>query len=127
MITLSDVFADRVASYRGRVAVVDGGRRFTYEELSERVGRLARLLSDEDVKVGDRIVWHGQNSFRVIELLLASARVGAVFCPLNWRMPDDELEFCIEDLDPAVEEAATLLGAPRWTTGTPKTCWGTQI
>ena len=41
---------------------------------------------------------HGAH-FRVQELLLACARLGAVFCPANWRQQPDELAFVIDDLE----------------------------
>ena len=51
---------------------------------------------------GDRIVWLGQNSFRVLECLLAAAKLGASFCPVNWRQSADEMTFVLDDLSPAV-------------------------
>ena len=33
---------------------------------------------------------------------MASARLGAVFAPLNWRLAEDEAAFVLEDLDPRV-------------------------
>ena len=51
---------------------------------------------------GDRIVWLGQNSFRLLECLLAAAKLGAFFCPVNWRQSADEMTFVLDDLAPAV-------------------------
>ena len=45
------------------------------------------------------MLWLGQNSFRVVELLLAAAELGAMFCPANWRQSPEELAFVIDDLD----------------------------
>ena len=86
--------------------MVDGdfGRdvRLTYPELDERTNRLANAVSDAGVGPGDRILWLGQNSFRVLETLVAAAKLGAMFCPANWRQSADELAFVIDDLDPRV-------------------------
>jgi long-chain acyl-CoA synthetase len=38
----------------------------------------------------------------VEELLLACAKLGAYFCPANWRQQPDELAFAIDDLAPRV-------------------------
>lgn len=51
---------------------------------------------------GERVLWLGQNSFRIEELLVACARLGAILCPANWRGTADELAFVIDDLAPAV-------------------------
>jgi long-chain acyl-CoA synthetase len=48
------------------------------------------------------VLWLGQNSFRLQELLLACAKIGARFCPANWRQRPDELAFVIDDIDARV-------------------------
>src|SRR3954451_1740070 len=101
-LTLGDVLGEH---RRGRpldIAAVDGDVRLTYPELDERVNRLANALGGAGVSTGDRVLWLGQNSFRVLELLLASARVGAIFCPANWRQTADELGYILDDLTPRV-------------------------
>jgi acyl-CoA synthetase (AMP-forming)/AMP-acid ligase II len=109
-LTLGDVLAEH---RRGRpldTAVVDGTVRLTYPEFDERVDRLAGALAADGVGAGDRVLWLGQNSFRVLELLLAAARLGAIFCPANWRQSADELGHVLTDLTPKVvvwEEAGS--------------------
>jgi long-chain acyl-CoA synthetase len=51
---------------------------------------------------GDRLLWLGQNCHRLLEGLLAAAKIGAVFCPANWRQSPAEFAFVIEDCDPSV-------------------------
>ncbi|MFC4013566.1 AMP-binding protein [Nonomuraea purpurea] len=100
-LSLSDVLADHARSRPQVTAVVDGAVRLTYPELDERVTRLACALSARGVAGGDRVVWLGQNAHAVLELLLACSRLGAVFCPANWRQSEDELRFVLTDLRPA--------------------------
>ncbi|MEV7966366.1 AMP-binding protein [Sphaerisporangium sp. NPDC088356] len=120
-LTLADVLAEHGRSRPRVTAVVDGDVRLGYPRLEERVERLAGALAAEGVGAGDRVLWLGRNSFRVLELLLAAARLGAVFCPANWRQSPDELAFVLEDLTPKVvvwehSEAAESVrsGAARW-------------
>jgi len=80
------------------LGAIDGDYRLTFPELDDRVNWLADALSREGVKAGERVLWLGQNSFRVLELLLATAKLGAMFCPANWRQSPDELAFVIDDL-----------------------------
>ena len=84
------------------LAVVDGEHRYTFKQLDERVNRLASVLRARGVVKGDRILWLGQNSFRVFEVLLASARVGAIFCPANWRASPVEVRATLDDFDPKI-------------------------
>lgn len=99
---VGDLLHEQARSRPKMLAVIDGQHRFTYGELNERVNRLAAVLRQRGVGRGDRVLWLGQNSFRVLEALLASARVGAILCPANWRWSLDEITFCLEDFDPKV-------------------------
>lgn len=101
-LTLSDLAHENARSHPLTTAVVDGEVRFTYAELEHRVEQLARALAERGVGSGSRVVWLGKNSFRVLEGLLACARIGAVFCPCNWRQSGEELSFVIDDLEPTV-------------------------
>lgn len=101
-LTYDALLREHARSRPRSVAVVDGATRLTYPELDQRVDRLAAALAGLGVAPGDRVLWIGQNSFRVLELVLASARSGAIFCPANWRLSAQELSFVIEDLSPAV-------------------------
>ncbi|MGH9188294.1 MAG: AMP-binding protein [Acidimicrobiales bacterium] len=96
-LTLGDVLRENRRSYPTRTAVVDGDVRLTYPELDDRVSRLANALTGAGVGAGDRILWLGQNSSRVLEGLLAAAKVGAAFCPANWRQSAEEFAFVIDD------------------------------
>ncbi|GAA4145454.1 AMP-binding protein [Actinomadura keratinilytica] len=101
-LTLGDVLGEH---RRGRplgTAVVDGDVRLTWPELDARVNRVAGALAADGVTAGGRVLWLGQNSFRVLELLLACSRLGAIFCPANWRQSADELAHVLTDLAPAV-------------------------
>ena len=99
---LGDLLHEQGRSRRDSVAVVDGEHRFTFRQLDERVNRLASVLLQRGVGRGDRILWLGQNSFRVLEVLLASARVGAILCPANWRASAAEVARTMQDFEPKV-------------------------
>ena len=101
-LTLGDVLREHARSRPAALAVIDGHTRHTFSELDIRVNRLAHALSDAGVQPGDRVLWLGQNSFRLLELLLAAAKLGAMCCPANWRQTADELAFVLDDLDPRV-------------------------
>jgi long-chain acyl-CoA synthetase len=83
--TLGDVAREHHRSRPDLPAVVDGKVRLTHRELDDRSTRLANALRAAGVAKGDRVVWYGQNSFRLLELLVAGAKVGAITVPLNWR------------------------------------------
>ena len=123
-LSLSDVLAEHARSRPQVTAVVDGDVRLTYPELDARVARLADALHARGVLPGSRILWLGQNSHAVLELLLAASRLGAVLCPANWRQSADELRFVLADLTPAVVvwEPSDAIDALR-DSGTAGTAW----
>jgi acyl-CoA synthetase (AMP-forming)/AMP-acid ligase II len=101
-LTLGDVLREHARSRPREVGIVDGDVRLTWERVDERVDRLSDALATAGVEVGDRLLWLGQNSFRLLELWLAAARLGAMVCPANWRQAPRELAFVIDDLQPRV-------------------------
>jgi long-chain acyl-CoA synthetase len=101
-ITVGDIISEHRRSYPGQLALADGDHRLTWPELDERVNRLANALRTVGVGQGDRILWLGQNSFRVYELLGAAAKIGAMVCPGYWRWAAPEMAFAIEDFSPKV-------------------------
>ncbi len=101
-LSLADVVAQHARSRPGELAIGDGDLRLSWLDFDRRVERCAAALSAAGVSVGDRVLWLGQNSFRVQELLVACARLGAGFCPANWRQSAAEIAFVVDDLSPTV-------------------------
>jgi len=101
-LTLGDALGQHVRFRPEQLAVVCGEHRASFRDLADRVDRLVDGLHAQGVGVGSRVLWHGQNCHRVLECLLACARLGAIFSPLNWRWGTEELEWAIDDATPTV-------------------------
>jgi acyl-CoA synthetase (AMP-forming)/AMP-acid ligase II len=101
-VTFADVLRSHAAYRPGATAAVCGEQRLDFASLDARVNRLADALGEKGVHSGDRLLWLGQNCHRILEGLLAAAKLGAVFCPANWRQSAAEFAFVVEDSDPAV-------------------------
>lgn len=97
-LTLGDVLAEHRRSRPLKTALVCGDERFSYPDLDERSNRLANALVEAGISTGDIVLWLGQNCHRVIETLVACAKVGAVLCPANWRQSPAEIVTLLEDL-----------------------------
>ena len=98
-LTIGDLTREHRRSRPHQIAVVDGDVSLSYGELDGRTNRLATALAASGVGAGERIAWIGQNSFRLLELLVAAAKLGAILCPVNWRSSSAELEFVLGDLE----------------------------
>lgn len=101
-LTLADVLRSHRTTRPTATAVVCGDERYDYAALDERVNRLAHALAALGVGQGDRLLWLGQNCHRLLEGLLAAAKLGADFCPANWRQSAEELAFVVADAAPSV-------------------------
>jgi long-chain acyl-CoA synthetase len=102
-VTLGDVLREHARSRGALQALVDHDVRLTYRDLDQRVNKLADVLGHRyGVSAGDRVLWLGQNSFRLIEILGAVAKLGAALVPANWRQAPSEVAFIIGDVEPKV-------------------------
>jgi long-chain acyl-CoA synthetase len=101
-LTLADVLRSYARSRADALCLGDGDLRLSWQETNLRTNRAANALRAAGVERGDRVLWLGQNSFRLYELLLACSKIGALFCPANWRQGPDELAFVIDDLAPRI-------------------------
>jgi acyl-CoA synthetase (AMP-forming)/AMP-acid ligase II len=81
--------------YAGREAVVDGGRRFTYEAFGDRCDRWSAWLQRAGVTKGDRVAYIAPNVHAQLESFYAVPRIGAVLVPLNYRLIADDFKYMI--------------------------------
>jgi len=79
-----------------------GLERFTYEQMYERVGRLANALVKLGIKNGDRVATFAWNNARHLELYFAVPCMGAVLHPLNLRLPADQITYIVAHADDQV-------------------------
>jgi acyl-CoA synthetase (AMP-forming)/AMP-acid ligase II len=98
--SLPSVLDELSRSRANHTAYVDGATRITYREALDRAHRLANAWETLGIGKGDRVLWLAQNSFRVVECVLAASLIGAMFCPVNWRQTAEELAFVIDDFSP---------------------------
>lgn len=94
----SVMLVDRIRRSPDRVAaVVLGEPEITYRRLGERICATVALLRDQGVAAGDRVAFAAGNTSEVLEYLVATLHVGAVFVPLNTRLSAVELCDIISD------------------------------
>jgi acyl-CoA synthetase (AMP-forming)/AMP-acid ligase II len=97
------------------IALVHGPTRRSYVELAERVARLSSGLRALGVVHGDRVGWLGENHPAFLETLFATARLGAVFAPVNYRLPPAVVAGVLDDYAVKVimvEDAAAAIELP---------------
>lgn len=97
MIGLAEWLRRRVARGPRRPALTCDEETWSYGELQDRIERLSAVLANGGVGTGDRVGYLGFNHPMFLVALFATARIGAIFVPLNFRLTGPELEFVIGD------------------------------
>ncbi len=92
-----------------KVAIVFEGKRYTFSQLNERVNRLANALSKLGVKKGDRVAMMQVNTNQCVEVYFATAKIGGIYLPLNFRAKANELPYMLNSA-----EANTLFMGDRY-------------
>jgi fatty-acyl-CoA synthase len=77
-------------------------RRWTYSELDSDIQRAATVLSEQGVRISDRVATISVNNVHQIILQQALMRLGAIHVPLNWRLAPPELAKLLVDCTPVV-------------------------
>ena len=83
-------------------AIVSGTERFTYADTFARVRRLAATLATLGVRRGTRVAALNTNSHRYVEAYYATAMLGGVFVPVNYRAKRPELEHMLRSSEAQV-------------------------
>jgi long-chain acyl-CoA synthetase len=97
MFPISHILPRARALYADRLAVWDGEKRFTFEQLGRRVDQLVGALKAKGVKRGDRVGILDVNSYRYAEAYYACAQAGMILLPLNSRLAPPELKYVLND------------------------------
>ncbi len=101
---MHDLLSVHAANDPDKPAVIDDRgagdvRRRTYAELEARSNQLAHVLRAHGVGPGDTVVWCGQNSIGIVEVVNASRKLGSTAVPLNYRLSDEEAAYVTDHSD----------------------------
>jgi acyl-CoA synthetase (AMP-forming)/AMP-acid ligase II len=78
-----------------RDCVVFEGKRYTYATINDRVNQVAHALNGFHVMKGDRVGILSVNCNQYVESYFATAKMGGIFVPMNYRAKAEELEYMI--------------------------------
>lgn len=97
--------------------IVSGRRRLTYDDLIDRVTRLATLLAERGVRAGDTVAVMDWDSHRYLECYFAIPMMGAVLQTVNVRLSPAQIEYTLRESGASFvlyhEDFAPLLDAIR--------------
>lgn len=81
------------------IAVSDGQRSLTFGQLAQRSIQLAAYLAGQQVGVGTRVAIFMERSLDLVVAMLAIARTGATYIPLDPAYPEQRLRYMLQDSD----------------------------
>jgi acyl-CoA synthetase (AMP-forming)/AMP-acid ligase II len=93
------------------IAVVDGTRSVSFDELDRSADQVANGLRDAGIGVGGRVAFVGRNCLACVELMLGAARAGVVVTIINWRLHPLELSFVLGDCNATMVVTTTEFAA----------------
>jgi amino acid adenylation domain len=83
-----------------RTALVSGNQQWSYQDLEHRSNRLAHyLLHQKSISRGDVVAVAIERSAEMVMTLLAVAKTGAAYLPLDLEYPADRVAFMVSDAD----------------------------
>lgn len=85
-----------------KAAVIDRRGSLSWGEIDERANRLARVLQGRGIRAGETVSTLLRNGREMVEVILASQKLGAVTAPLNTWAGEGELRAVLETSAPSL-------------------------
>ena len=98
--TVYSLFYSQVRRNQNVIAIEYQGKTWTYAEIDEAVRCLAAVFKDYGIVKEDRVAILSENRPEYIVAELACAMIGAIIACQNWRLSIDELNHCINLVNP---------------------------
>lgn len=95
--TLGGLLAQVVQANAHATAYETAHRRWTFTDVDRAVHRVAARLQRAGVQPGERVAALTKQTAEATVLVLAAAHIGAVCCPVNWRLSATELRQVVQD------------------------------
>lgn len=80
-----------------KTAIVFGDTRLTFGQVNARVERCVNFLAGRGLRKGDKLAVLSRNRPELLELMFASAKLGIIYVPVNFRLAPTEVSFIIRD------------------------------
>lgn len=108
-VCVGDIIQRSADVFAKRIAVVDGDRQLTYQQLNTLVDQLGHALLGLGLKHQDVVALASRNSVELLVTYFACARAGLICMPVNLGLRPSEIAFCLRDAQARVMIAETHL------------------
>ncbi|MBW2082084.1 MAG: AMP-binding protein [Deltaproteobacteria bacterium] len=95
--SVNDAFNEATEKWKSKTAIIFYGKKISFQELREKVDRLATALFDLGVKKGDRVAFLMLNSPEFLIGFFAVLKLGAIVTPISPVYVSDEIKYQLEN------------------------------
>jgi len=100
--SIGQIFCNTAKRYPHTYAVYDQHHKLSYQELDALSSILANYLSRQQVKPGNVVGVYSNRNVLLIVYMLAILKIGAVFLPINAKLPHVRINYILENSRPKV-------------------------
>ncbi|HEY6390928.1 MAG TPA: amino acid adenylation domain-containing protein, partial [Bryobacteraceae bacterium] len=113
-IGIAEAFERQARETPTAVALIQGDRTFTYDQLNRRANRFARMLRSRGVNAETPVALYAGRSLEMVAALIGILKAGGVCVPIDPSCPPDRLAFMLADSRAAltITEAQLSLNGP---------------
>jgi fatty-acyl-CoA synthase len=80
-----------------KTAIIFEDKPISFRELNNGINKCAHMLQSMGLEKGDRIATIMLNCVEFLEIYFATAKLGGIFVPINWRLVGPELKYQLND------------------------------
>ena len=100
--TICDLFKRNARLYKAKTALRFDGKGTTFGELFDQIMALTGWFTSKRLSKGDRIAILTKNRPEFFPLIGATAALGAIMVPINFRLSTDEMKYILSDIEPVM-------------------------
>lgn len=94
--TIHSFFEDMAAENPNRIAVEFGDEHITYGDLNESANKLATVLIQSDIAVGDVVAISAERSINMVIAIIGILKSGAAYLPVDPNIPAERQRYYME-------------------------------
>jgi amino acid adenylation domain-containing protein len=98
--SMADIVREAARLYPDKDALLDGQQSYTFQELERLSTNFAAFLLSRYVQKGDRVAFCSPKSATLIVAILGCMKAGAIYVPVDSKLPKDRLLFILNDVSP---------------------------
>ena len=107
--SMANILTAAAAAHPGKDALLDARQRYTFGELDSLSTNFAAFLLSSGVRKGDAIAFCSPKSATLVVAILGCLKAGAVYVPMDSKLPKDRLLFILDNVAPRFIVASRAL------------------